>query len=127
MSDSLKKTEIEYLWKQSDGIQFTRSLSLPGFSLRDWRAGDASVLTSTGFYSAIEVKFLLERVTSYHVTTDLVPLAMLVIMSILSFWPSNLSSSARVCINLGLVVFASFLADKINDHFPVVGYTKVTE
>ena len=50
---------------------------------------------------------------------------MLVIMSILSFWPSNLSSSARVCINLGLVVFATFMVDKINDNFPVVGYTKV--
>ena len=83
------------MWKQSDGIQFTRSLSLPGFRLRDWRAGDASVLTSTGSYSAIEVSFLLERVTSYHVTSDLVPLAMLVIMSILSFWPTNLSSSVR--------------------------------
>ena len=127
MSDSLKKTEIEYLWKQDDGIQFTRSMSIPGFRLRDWRARDASVLTSTGAYSAIEVSFLMKREASYHVTSDLVPLAMLVIMSILSFWPSNLSSSARVCINLGLVVFASFLADKINDTFPVVGYTKVID
>ena len=67
------------------------------------------------------------RETSYHITSDLVPLAMLVIMSILSFWATNLSSSARVCINLGLVVFASFLADKINDSFPVVGYTKVKD
>ena len=115
------------MWKQDDGIQFTRSLSLPGFRLRDWRARDASLLTSTGAYSAIEVSFLMEREASYHVTSDLVPLAMLVIMSILSFWPSNLSSSARVCINLGLVVFASFLADKINDTFPVVGYTKVID
>ena len=31
LSDSLKKTEIEYLWKKDDGIQFTRALSLPGF------------------------------------------------------------------------------------------------
>jgi len=126
-SYSLKKTEIEYLWKKDDGIQFTRALSLPGFRLRDWKARDASVLTSTGAYSAIEISFLMARETSYHVTSDLVPLAMLVIMSILSFWPTNLSSTARVCINLGLVVFASFLADKINDNFPVVGYTKAID
>ena len=50
---------------------------------------------------------------------------MLVIMSIISFWPSRLSSSVRVCISLVLVVFASFLTDRINDTFPVVAYTKV--
>ena len=83
------------------------------------------VLTSTGSYSVIDAKFTIKRKASYYILTIFIPLKMLVVMSILSFWIKNDANGIRIIINLITLIFMSYKCDQINDMFPPVAYTKV--
>jgi len=116
-------SDIEYKWRETDPIQVSTSIS-PGSELVSSDLKEDLVLTSTGSYSVIDAKFTIKRKASYYILTIFIPLKMLVIMSILSFWIKTDTNGIRIIINLITLIFMSYKCDQINDMFPPVAYTK---
>ena len=100
---------------------------MKGSELLSFNSEEDMVLTSTGSYSVADATFTMKREASYYILTIYIPLKMLVIMSMLSFWIKADNSGVRIIINLIIVIFMSYKCDHINDMFPPVAYTKVTD
>merc|ERR1712227_258195 len=116
-------SDIEYKWRETDPIQVSTSLA-PGSELVSFDSDEDLVLTSTGSYSVADATFTIKREASYYILTIYIPLKMLVIMSMLSFWIKTDNNGVRIIINLIIVIFMSYKCDHINDMFPPVADTK---
>ena len=65
----------------------------------------------------------MKRSSSFCVLTQFVPLAMLVITSLISLWiPTDYT--VKIGINVLLLMFVSFKAENINNGLPYSNYTK---
>jgi len=116
-------SDIEYKWRETDPIQVSTSVA-PGSELVSFDYEEDLVLTSTGSYSVADATFTMKREASYYILTIFIPLKMLVIMSMLSFWIKTDNNGVRIILNLIIVIFMSYKCDHINDMFPPVAYTK---
>jgi len=117
--------DIQYVWKELDPLQFTKSLSLPKFRLETYGTDRCDVMTATGEYSCIKAELVLKRESSPIVMCLMVPLSMVVTVAYLAFFipPSNIT--ARVLIGLVCLLFTSGLLAVFNLFFsPQIAYTK---
>ena len=69
--------------------------------------------------------FSLRRMSAYYVTTQLVPLTMLVVTSIITLWMPSDNNNLKIGINILLLLASSFKAENINNSLPFSNYTKV--
>ena len=74
-------------------------------------------------YSTLEVVLNIQRIGSFCVMTQFVPLAMLVLTSLIALWiPTD--KAVKIGITVLLLISVSFKAENINNGLPFTNYTK---
>ena len=111
--------------RRKEDVPLTVHTVLPqtDFRLTGNRTSSVPVTTSTANYSTLEILLNITRISSYCVMTQFVPLAMLVLTSLISLWiPTD--NAVKIGINALLLISVSFKAENINNGLPFSNYTK---
>ena len=121
--DGFNKDDLVYVWKEDGPLTVHTVLPQTDFGLTGNRTQSVPVTTSTATYSTLEVVLNMKRSSSFCVLTQFVPLAMLVITSLISLWiPTDYT--VKIGINVLLLMSVSFKAENINNGLPYSNYTK---
>ena len=112
-----------YVWKEDGPLTVHTVLPQTDFQLTGNSTKSVAVTTSTATYTTLEVVLTLTRIGSFCVLTQFVPLAMLVITSLISLWiPTD--PAVKIGLNALLLMSVSFKAEHINNGLPFSNYTK---
>ena len=112
-----------YVWKEDGPLTVHTVLPQTDFELTGSSTKSVAVTTSTATYSTLEAVLNINRIGSFCVLTQFVPLAMLVITSLLSLWiPTD--NAVKIGLNALLLMSVSFKAENINNSLPFASYTK---
>jgi len=127
-SYSYNTDDLVYTWKKESPV-LTHHTALPHFDfvLTSNSTTDDTVVTSTATYSFVKAVFSLRRMSAYYVTTQLVPLSMLVVTSIITLWMPSDNNNLKIGINILLLLASSFKAENINNSLPFSNYTKAID
>ena len=123
LPDAFNKDDLVYVWKEDGPLTVHTVLPQTDFQLTGNTTKSVAVTTSTATYSTLEVVLTINRIGSFCVLTQFVPLAMLVITSLISLWiPTD--PAVKIGLNVLLLMSVSFKAEHINNGLPFTAYTK---
>ena len=121
--DAFNKDDLVYVWKEDGPLTVHTVLPQTDFRLTGNTTKAVVVTTSTATYSTLEVGLTINRIGSFCVLTQFVPLAMLVITALISLWiPTD--PAVKIGLNALLLMSVSFKAEHINNGLPFTNYTK---
>ena len=121
--DAFNKDDLVYVWKEDGPLTVHTVLPQTDFRLTGNTTKAVAVTTSTATYSTLEVGLTINRIGSFCVLTQFVPLAMLVITALISLWiPTD--PAVKIGLNALLLMSVSFKAEHINNGLPFTNYTK---
>ncbi|XP_003740618.1 uncharacterized protein LOC100902629 [Galendromus occidentalis] len=86
--------QIVYLWKKTQPIQVSSSLSLTDFTLSWFEDHYCTSKTNTGEYSCLVARFTLERSWQPYIIKVFIPVAMLVILAYMTTWIQDANARA---------------------------------
>ena len=115
--------DLEYVWKDEDPLTVSTVLPQTDFRLTGNSTSSVPVTVAAVTYSTLEVVLNIQRIGSFCVMTQFVPLAMLVLTSLIALWiPTD--KAVKIGITVLLLISVSFKAENINSGLPFTNYTK---
>ena len=115
--------DLEYVWKDEDPLTVSTVLPQTDFRLIGNSTSSVPVTVAAVTYSTLEVVLNIQRIGSFCVMTQFVPLAMLVLTSLIALWiPTD--KAVKIGITVLLLISVSFKAENINSGLPFTNYTK---
>ncbi|KAK2177923.1 hypothetical protein NP493_571g02011 [Ridgeia piscesae] len=125
--DGYTTREVTLRWHWPEPIEMSKDIKLSEFVLSDVKNDNCSAIYSTGNYSCIYAKFLLNRQFHYYLVQTYVPTILIVILSWVSFWIDETAVPARITLGILTVLTMTSQSTIINQRLPRVSYIKAID
>merc|ERR1719233_1117039 len=114
-------SDIKYKWEDGDNsVQMSPDVSLPEFNVLGYRQRIIEASLSSGNYSRLLGDVVFVRAVGHHVVQVYLPMALMVMMSWLALWLSDVSARVELCMVSILTVIT--IAIFMHSSLPRISY-----
>uniref|UniRef100_A0A915IUP0 Uncharacterized protein n=1 Tax=Romanomermis culicivorax TaxID=13658 RepID=A0A915IUP0_ROMCU len=126
--DAYSDDDIKYLWdKERAAFIDSATMFIPSMELLSYDTKHRTEVLTTGSYSRLSLRLLFRRRYGYYVLQFYTPLAMVTILSWLSFWLDRRALTARMLAGLIPLATATMLTFFSSCSMPHVSYFKAAD